>query len=353
MGKGAKGRGKFGKKSGYIHNHNPNPRAFESDERRTAMLKGIEVKRLANHVLRQKEVMREFFTEDQKAIKAQKIDPAFDLKGGARAARDYYKDPNMKEAGDARDLLAEYQGRVSEHEEGLVLLQYMHSLGTMYHNLVDKTTNAIYVFEEAMVLDKADTLHCRYPLLRCHLDLGDAAKARALISAFPDDKSACFAYSLAFIEFISLMLEEEDASEAARDAALKKAYEVNPYTLWTIVYNLTFKECVEHQHEIFEKGKPLPPGGSVEDAIMFFELDSEIWQQTDGAVEWAASIGAQVAKSPPLISQPDGIGRGDDRSDKSKKRKWGSGETRPPPGPEETHRMYVGMYNTAIEMATG
>ncbi len=62
----------------------------------------------------------------------------------------------------------------------------------------------------------------RHRLLRCYLDKGDALLARQLMDKFPADRSSCFSYSRALIEFIALSLEESDASEEVRDEAMRK-----------------------------------------------------------------------------------------------------------------------------------
>ena len=67
----------------------------------------------------------------------------------------------------------------------------------------------------------------RRHLLRTYLDAAAADKARELLGRFPDDRSSCFEYSRALIEFISLMLNEEGSSVQLRDAALLKG---RPYT---------------------------------------------------------------------------------------------------------------------------
>jgi hypothetical protein len=45
----------------------------------------------------------------------------------------------------------------------------------------------VKVFEECLVLDKEDRVGARYNLLRTHLDMGNADRARALLERFPED----------------------------------------------------------------------------------------------------------------------------------------------------------------------
>ena len=46
---------------------------------------------------------------------------------------------------------------------------------------------AVKVFEECLVLDKEDRVGARHNLLRTHLDMGNADRARALLERFPED----------------------------------------------------------------------------------------------------------------------------------------------------------------------
>lgn len=131
-------------------------------------------------------------------------------------------------------------------------------------------------------LDKEDHLFARQRLLRCYLDLGEAALARDLLDRYPDDPYCCFAYSRVLIECIALMLEEEDASEEKVEAAITKAYELNPLGIWVIALHETFADAVEHADRITdEMARPL----SMVDAIRFFDVDVPIWKETEGAID--------------------------------------------------------------------
>ena len=81
---------------GYVHKHNPNPKARESDERRLLALKNVEIKRLQNKADKLRQEMAAYTEEtEEDRRKSLKIDPLYDLKGAARAARDSYSDPNF------------------------------------------------------------------------------------------------------------------------------------------------------------------------------------------------------------------------------------------------------------------
>jgi hypothetical protein len=58
-------------------------------------------------------------------------------------------------------------------------------------------------------------------LLRLHLDRCDAVKARLVLNRFPTNKSACFTYNKALIEFISWQLQDEGTTKEERDSCLK------------------------------------------------------------------------------------------------------------------------------------
>ena len=53
------------------------------------------------------------------------LDPLYELKGAARPAREFYRDPNGQDEVEPVDLLQKYAGRISEHEEGAKLLAAM------------------------------------------------------------------------------------------------------------------------------------------------------------------------------------------------------------------------------------
>ena len=69
MGKGGKGKHKS---PGYVHQHNHNPKAKNSDERRLELVKTIQVSRLSKLVDRQKALLKEYIPEDKKKLNAKK-----------------------------------------------------------------------------------------------------------------------------------------------------------------------------------------------------------------------------------------------------------------------------------------
>ena len=275
---------KDSKRGGQVRQVRPelNPRAHESDERKAEQLRNMELRRLKNRVDRQREKMESYEHPDMK--KRPKINPLFDLKGSARPAREHYKDPNYFDDIPNTNLLVDFAGRIYEHEEGKILLQYMHEYGVSLYNNFQKSREAESVFKEMLSLDKEDHYRAKDTLLRCYLDCAKGEKVRELLDAHPDENNCLFAYSRALIEHISCLLEEPGSSQDIRDQKLDEgmrilyswssinsfliiiAYVANPYALWCLVYSQEFAETIDLLDEIPSP----PPTGSVEDAFMFF-----------------------------------------------------------------------------------
>merc|ERR1711968_237931 len=92
------------------------------------------------------------------------------------------------------------------------------------HNVIDHTNHAIKVFYEILEYDPRDHFNVKQRILLCYMDMGDAAKARALIDKFDNDESCCFKYTKALIEYISFhLLKEEGSSVELCDNALEAA----------------------------------------------------------------------------------------------------------------------------------
>jgi hypothetical protein len=199
------------------------------------------------------------------------------------------------------------------------------------------------------------------------MDTGAAIKARALLSSFPDDNSCCFAYSRALIEFISLMLNEEGASEELRDEYLRKAYKANEYALWTLAFHETFADVVEHTDQITTPAK----AGSIMDAVHFFEglqliivftaftlvcfiVDSPLWVETEGVIDWVKSFIEQeqlAVPTPPLVKLPD-VWAADDANFKIKEPNRKRDRNDDNDEQADVNEMFLGMFFTATEMAT-
>lgn len=232
---------------GFVHKHNPNPKARESDERRIAMLQTMEIKRYQRKVdtitIYLKSYVPMHIIHEQKK---KKIDPLYDLKGAARPAAEFYKDPNMTKDVDPVNVFELFKGRLWEHEEGKNLLRAMLKLALEMHNSGLKSKDAIKTLKSMLELDKNDTIRARYHLLRVYLDMADAENARKLLDAHEDDKHCCFIYTRALIEHISLLLKEKGSSQELRDQKLLEAFETNPYAMFLLANGNYFKEALDH-----------------------------------------------------------------------------------------------------------
>ena len=231
----------------FVHKHNVNPNARESDERRIAMLVNMEIKRYQRKVDSITNNMKNYIPiEILNEQKKKKIDPLYDLKGAARPAAEYYKDPKMTKDIDPINVFDLFNGRIYDHDEGKNLLKAMLKLSIEMHNSGYKSKDSIKVLKNMLELDKDDRIRARYHLLRVYLDLADAENARKLLDSYPEDKHCCFVYTRALIEHISLLLNETGSSVDLRDQRLLEAFEVNPYGLYLLAYCDYFKEALEH-----------------------------------------------------------------------------------------------------------
>ena len=315
MGKGKSGRGKGG--SGYSHSAKKGlkggsdaemkreMRTHESEERKMAMVRRMKISQLKGHYEKQRQRMSSYIPDEIRERMKQKIDPAYDLKGAARVAREFYKPPgDTSVAGDdePRNLLQEFAGKIWEAPdgEGKVLLEKMILYAAGLHNILEQTSHAIKVFYEILEHDPEDHYNAKHRILRCYMDIGEAGKARALIEKYEDDRSCCFMYNKALIEYISFhTLQEDGSSQEICDKALEQAYHANAYALFALAYNSVFKDTVEYANLIRDA-----PEGSVEDAISFFESDIELWEDVDGAIRWVQEYVSTKDLPPPLVEVP-------------------------------------------------
>eukprot|EP01036_Dinobryon_divergens_P030460 gene30460-39705_t len=268
----------------FVHNKKHNPQARESIERKTIALQNIQIKRLRSNVASQRNNLECYLSTEDKERNAKSI--SID--------------------------------RLWDNEEGRQLLHSMLQLGIALHGSTafGNSKEAVATFQEMMKLDGSDHLLARHQLLRCYLDQGEAGKARQLLDKVPSDSSSCFSFSRALIEHISWTVLHEPAIA------------LNPYTAWTIAYHQIFGEAVDH-FELIGAAYQIPPG-SVEEALMFLNVDVPLWKETEGAVEWVRSYLCDHGIRPPdvLLSPDDSISNSAD----------------------EHHAMFLGMFHTAIEM---
>eukprot|EP01032_Pedospumella_encystans_P008345 gene8345-9918_t len=388
--------GKHGKRKigGYEHVHTYNPKARESNERKMSNMQAIAIRRYQGYVDKIRNNMFNYVPAEQRL--KQKPDPTFELKGAARVAQEFYRPPGWVAPVEARNLLIEYKGRMWEHEEGQNLLRAMLDLGLCLHNTGSRPKDAIRTFQETIEMDPEDHLLIRHRLLRCFLDSGDGLRARELLdimttggnlsalmpvpektlrlkkiktknskdtsegvlavapvlpSAVPvldiKDKRSCCIYNRAFIEHISLLLEEPGAQEEIRDKLLAEAYKLNPYTLWVIAHHAIFKEVVSRTTLLCDKEVlPHVPAQTIEDTLVFYEADLPLWQQTDGAIEWVQDYLVSHNLSLPKLPASNSVGLPDcvnSAAALSAESNEGIAITA-----SDLHDMYTGMFTTAF-----
>ncbi|CAH0484485.1 unnamed protein product [Peronospora farinosa] len=170
-------------------------------------------------------------------------------------------------------------------------------------------------YELCMSLDTTDSFHSREGLACALVDEGRGAEARALIEQHTDDESAVLAYCQVIIEYVSWeVLEESGSSEKVVQAAFRKAFRLNPFMAVVIAYHETFFQVMEYVDDIRD-----PKRGSIEEAFVYVSQNIGVWMDTVGAYQW-------IEKELNELSEP--VATKEDVSDE----------------------MYLGMYETAIEM---
>ena len=81
-------------------------------------------------------------------------DSLYELKGAARPAAEFYA-PKVEPV-EKRDLLEEYKHNLWDIQEGKDYLTAQFEYATALHNLMNKSRDAITIFEEMIDLDKED-----------------------------------------------------------------------------------------------------------------------------------------------------------------------------------------------------
>ena len=297
----------------YVHKHTYNPKARESDERKIALLKTIEVKRYQKQVDSHLASLHAYLSPEERARRQQSakaVDPTYQLKGAARPAQEFYRPPGWQEDVPEVDMVELHRGQLWDcpAPEARLLLRAMSDLSVALHSSAGKTRAAIDVLTQMLALDGGDTLCARHRLLRCYLDLGEAGHARALLDRFPADAHCCMVYSRALVELIALQLEEDDASEDAADAALAAAHAANPFALWAIACDGAFSEGLGPAAEaagldLEAISDAAAVEGSVVDALRFADVDLPIWGDADGAADFVRDFVRRRELQPPTEVQ--------------------------------------------------
>lgn len=382
------GKNKNNKRTQYSHRPGEgDPRKTrESASRRGQQAGRMAITRLQRAVQRQEELMRHYLGEEEKEKKKkQRLDPNYDLKGAARAALDHYKDPKFDYSETVEvNIYDQYvDGKMWNHVEGQNLLQLMLDLGMAWHNVAERSKEAIKTFKQILNLDKDDHLRSRHALLRCYLDEGMGLEARTLIEEYPEDTSACFLFGMALLDHVAYhVLEEKDSSLEVANQSLLKAFEHHNYAIWIIALYPYFEQSIELLDEM-TKSVPgdICPGGIL-DALLFYEEDAKIWIETDGAVDWivdflkcnelkitnpgsflsveeeAIEYDEEDCNAPPLVTvvndkreeSDDEEGHTIDNTETKEKREV-LDEDNSEMDKTEAEYMYLNMYRTAVKMA--
>lgn len=214
------------------------------------------------------------------------------------------------------DLFAqmEREGRLGERAE---TREYLHTLRQLAEACCSAgfPDRGIQNYERCMQLDPSDAVRAREGLTCALLDDGRGAEARELLDKYTGNSSAVLAYCRVLLEYVSWeVLEEDGSSEDVVQAALKKALELNPFIAVFLGAHETFSQVVEYVDDIKE-----PRAGSIEEAFVYCCSNIGVWVDTVGATAWIEKELAEL----------------------------------PPPAATEQHasdKMYLGMYETAVEM---
>jgi tetratricopeptide (TPR) repeat protein len=136
-----------------------------------------------------------------------------------------------------------------------------------------RTAEAIDHFQELLRLNPNDNQGNRDLLAACYLEAGRDSEAWDLLNRYPEGITASWAYTAALVQF-----RLHGASKEARKA-LKHAIDQNP-----------------HVREYLSGRKRMPretPGhysiGSVDEAVIYVDLNGAYWQKTPGAIAWLDS----------------------------------------------------------------
>ncbi|TMW67739.1 hypothetical protein Poli38472_007411 [Pythium oligandrum] len=170
-------------------------------------------------------------------------------------------------------------------------------------------------YQKCMKLDKEDTLRSREGLACALIDEGRGDEARALVDKYNGSASAVLAYCRVIIEYVSWeVLEEKGSSEEVVREAFLKAFELNPFIAVFIAAHESFFQSVEYIEDIKD-----PKVGSIEESFVYCANNIGVWLDTVGACAW-------IEKE--LAELPEPVATAEHCSDE----------------------MYLGMYETAVEM---
>ncbi|KAF4135479.1 hypothetical protein GN958_ATG15361 [Phytophthora infestans] len=206
------------------------------------------------------------------------------------------------------------EGKMAEHNDTKEYISLLKQLAAACCE-AGMPDRGIKNYELCMSLDKADYFHSREGLACALVDEGRGAEARALIEEHKDEDSAVLAYCQVVIEYVSWeVLEEEGSSEEVVQKAFRKAFALNPFLAVVIAYHEAFFQVMEYVEEITD-----PKRGSIEEAFVYISQNIGVWVDTVGAHQW-------IEKELNELSEPAATKE------------------------DVSEEMYLGMYETAIEM---
>lgn len=177
---------KGGKKNGgFVHVHSYNVNKHESAERKERLREKVELKRLNVQVDTDRQSLRFYVADKPKKKPVQ--DPAYHLKGAARVAAQFYKDPNAAPEVKPVDVFVSHAGKMSEHPQGKLFLAHMAELGIFLHD-TKKCKSAVKIFEEMLELEPRDVEAIRPVLLDSYQQSNMNDKAQELLATFSDEE---------------------------------------------------------------------------------------------------------------------------------------------------------------------
>lgn len=124
----------------------------ECEDRKEDLKKRIELKRMLSEIDYLKDELRGLH------VKEMKIDPLYDLRGPARAARESYPDPKLANQPQVINYMEQSAGQLWEVPQGSELLTKMKAYAEACISLLGRTLDAIQVLEEMIDYDLQDHL---------------------------------------------------------------------------------------------------------------------------------------------------------------------------------------------------
>ncbi|CAK4070614.1 unnamed protein product [Aphanomyces euteiches] len=321
--KGGKGRKKRGAE---IFQERRNETVQQTRDKKKQARKRLRMVQIQRNIDKQLEHLRAFPVKQVEVVKRPKgpLRPdEWKLRGAARPAALLARIANgecdadgneFKAPEPTKDFYEEMRGRFAAHKDTLEYLRLRKELAfaSCEAGMMDA---GIEHFEECMELDPTDAIGAREGLVCALIDEGRADEARAIIDRY-DNVPPVLEYCRTIIEYVSWeVLEEEGSSAEIVQAAFEKAWAGNPFIAMFIAGYDAFNSVVEYVEDIKSPAK-----GSIEEAFVYCAQNIGVWLDTVGARAW---IQKEVAAKEIPVATEDNI---------------------------SVDPMYLGMYNTAVEM---